>query len=231
MKVLAVDTSTQVCGVAVAGEQGVLAEERIELGLTHAKILMDTVRTVLARCGTHLTQLDGLVVTRGPGSFTGLRIGISTIKGLAAATGLPIVGVSTLAVLAHQAAGDGQWICPMIDARRREVYWSLYRNMDGTLRPAQDERADPAGSVAERAPAGCFFIGNGAQLYHRKIIERAPHPVRFAESADNALKPSVAASLGIGRLMRGEQEVMNDFAPVYLRKSDAEMGRPADAPK
>jgi len=229
VRVLAVDTATEVCGVALASEAGVLAHERIDQGSTHARVLMGTIQTILGRCDIGLADLDGLVVTQGPGSFTGLRIGISAVKGMAAATGLPVVGVSTLAVLAHQAAENAGWVCPMIDARRREVYWSLYRRKDGAWQRTQEERAGSAGQAAACAPEACLFIGSGAQLYRQTIIEQAQLPARFAEAADNALNPAVVARLGLERLRRGEQESLDQFTPVYLRKSDAEIGRHAKA--
>ncbi len=227
MHVLAIDTATEVCGVALASETGVVSQERLDQGMTHAKVLMTAVQAVLSRGGMTVSSLDGLVVTRGPGSFTGLRIGISTIKGLAAASGLPIVSVSSLAVLACQAPEDARWVCPMIDARRREVYWSCYERNGSELIRVDEETAEPAGNVAEKMAAGCLFIGNGAQLYRQVIEKRSPHPVRFAKEADHALHPGVLALMGLSLLIAGESEHLDTFVPVYLRKSDAEMGHRA----
>lgn len=225
MHVLAVDTATEVCGVALVSETGILSQALLDQGLTHAKVLMTAVQNVLSQGGMTVSSLDGLVVTRGPGSFTGLRIGISTIKGLAAATGIPIVGVSSLAVLAHQAPVDARRVCPMIDARRREVYWSCYERNESELIRVDEETAGSAGNVAGKMASGCLFIGNGAQLYRQVIEQRSPKPVRFAEEADHVLQPAVVARMGLSRLIAGEIDELDTFAPVYLRKSDAELDR------
>ncbi len=227
MRILALDTATEVCGLALWTNGQVQAQRSITQGLTHTKVLMQALQELLQETGTQVAEVDGWVVTQGPGSFTGLRIGISAVKGLALATGKPLAGVSTLAVLAHQALAHTQasWICPMIDARRQQVYWSLFQRQGGDLVLVLPERA---GSVQEamtligdRGP--CLFIGNGARLYFETIQSDRGVKTQFADDALHDLQPGMVACLGSRRLAQGAPEDLHRFTPVYLRSADAQM--------
>jgi len=150
MQILAVDTATRNCSVAVAADETILAEAMMGGTQTHAVCLIDMIRTVLKRSDRTLSDIEGFAVGRGPGSFTGLRIGITTVKALAEAAGKPLVGVSDLEALARQATFGRQFICPMMDARKGEVYFSLYGCINGTLRRRIPCRvAPPETAVAE----------------------------------------------------------------------------------
>lgn len=225
MRLLAVDTATEVCGVALWEDDRILAEMSSDTGTTHARVLMAAIRAVLDKNGLQPAALDALVVTRGPGSFTGLRIGISTVKGLAAAAGKPLVGVSTLEVLARQAPADAGQVCPMIDARRREVYWSVYRRGAAGLVQTGPEKAGPAIDVQFGGDEECLFIGNGAQLYAQALKDRFPGTFRMVDPDRHALRPSVVAHLGALRFRQGFTDDPHGFSPIYLRKSDAELAR------
>ncbi|RJQ78559.1 MAG: tRNA (adenosine(37)-N6)-threonylcarbamoyltransferase complex dimerization subunit type 1 TsaB [Desulfobacteraceae bacterium] len=224
MRILAVDTATEVCGVALWEDDHITAEIRMSQGKTHTQTIMTAIEAVLEKGRLAPNSLDAFVVTQGPGSFTGLRIGISTVKGLAAATGKPLVGISTLAVLAHQAPDGTPWVCPMIDARRREVYWSIYRRQDNALVQAAPERAGKMADVRLGGEGGCLFIGSGARLYAQALQERWPQAAHLADDKQHDLRPGVLASLGAQRLGQGFTEDLHRFTPVYLRPSDAELG-------
>jgi tRNA threonylcarbamoyladenosine biosynthesis protein TsaB len=227
MRLLALDTATEVCGLALWANGEVQAHRSITEGLAHAKVLMPALQTLLQATGTQVADLDGWVVTQGPGSFTGLRIGISAIKGLALATGKPLVGVSTLAVLAHQALADIQaaWICPMIDARRHQVYWSLFQRQGDDLIQALPECAGSVEAamtlIGDRGP--CLFIGNGARLYSETIQAHKGVMAHLAADALHDLQPGMLARLGSRSLARGAEENLRRFTPVYLRSADAQM--------
>lgn len=225
MRLLAMDTATEVCGVAVHVDGRLLAQRIAQQGLTHTKVLMTNIDAVLRQSGLNLNDLDALVVSIGPGSFTGLRIGISTAKGLAMATGKPLVGISTLAVLAHQAPGGTEWICPMIDARRNEVYWTLYQRQGGTLKQVAVESAGPVHDALTAIKGPCVFIGNGAKQYADIITKQSIHPVTLASLQAHPIAPGVLACLGQKRMAQGIVETLDSFTPIYLRKSDAELGR------
>ena len=170
-RVVAVDTCTTSCSVAALNG----GKERVELVFesrqTHTRHLMEMVAQALAAVHLEIEQIDLLAVTRGPGSFTGLRIGISTVMGLRAATSVPAVGFSSLEVLAHQAVGPAPWIVPMIDARRSEVYFSLYQTTDSGLLPVGKERVGAPNQVALPDQRPALFIGNGAASYRVQIKE------------------------------------------------------------
>ncbi len=230
MRTLAVDTATGVCGIGLSVDGHPLLELIMNQGLTHTKVLMEGVRCILALAKWELSDLDALAVTRGPGSFTGLRIGISTMKGLARALDKPLVGVSSLEVLARQAPEGYPLICPMIDARRKEVYWSLYRRFEDGLKRTHAEQAGRAADAADRVEEPCLFIGNGATLYAPSIRERKQDAAFMTEAALNALRPGVVATLASNRMAKGFREEISQFRPVYLRKSDAELGSQAEEP-
>lgn len=221
MRILAVDTATEVCGVAIMVDGSLVTESTASQGKTHAQGLVDNIRAALVTAGMTMGDLTGLVVTRGPGSFTGLRIGISTVKGLAAATGKPLVGISTLSVLAHQSPDNARWVCPMIDARRSEVYWSLYERRAGCMVRVHAEQAGRPEQIKVAPDGPCLFIGNGAQRYAATIEQCAPYPVMFADQHCHAPQPGTLARLGMQRLQQGHCDDPRFFTPVYLRKSDA----------
>ena len=139
MKILAVNTATPACGVAVVNEGTVSAHAVINSRETHARQLMPMIDRVLESCDLAVADLDGFAVVRGPGSFTGLRIGISTIKGLAAASGKPLTGISSLEALAYPFTACPDPICALIDARKNEVYACWYRHHTGRLESLSDE--------------------------------------------------------------------------------------------
>ncbi len=223
MRLLAVDTATSICGVALIHHNTVEAALALDTGQTHTRTIMDAIQSILRFCDIALQDIDGFVATQGPGSFTGLRIGISTVKGLATATEKPMTGVSTLAVLAHQAVTTCDLICPMIDARRGEVYWTLLRRNGSRWVSVVPERVGPAIEALERIDTSCCFIGNGAVAY-RESLESELHLTRqWATEDRNSLQPATVAQLGALKFQAGDTLDPATFAPVYLRKSDAEI--------
>jgi tRNA threonylcarbamoyladenosine biosynthesis protein TsaB len=229
MRILAIDTATDVCGLALAEDDRLELEVSMAHGQTHAKFLMKAVEQMLALSGWDLADIDGFVVSKGPGSFTGLRIGISTVKGLVMAAGKLMVGVSTLEVLAHQVAGMSEWVCPMLDARRHEVYWSLYRLEGQALVKVAPEKVGPVEEVIPALPGPCTFIGNGSCLYREKIRHALKNSSVWAPDGLHGIRPGVLAQRGWRRLQSGQVEDVRSFGPTYIRKSDAELNRVPNA--
>lgn len=227
---LAVDTATEICGIALAIDGRVQAELILSRGITHTQSILSAIDAVLHITGLTTGDVDAYAVTRGPGSFTGLRIGISTVKGLAFATEKPMVGISSLAVLAHQAPGSADLICPMMDARRNEVYWSLYRRKNDGMGPILAERVGAAIEVAGAIQETCQFIGNGVPSYRSVLQKGLTYPAQWAGSESNNLRPAVLARLAWQRLQEGKTDDPRTFEPVYLRKSDAELRWKGDTP-
>jgi tRNA threonylcarbamoyladenosine biosynthesis protein TsaB len=229
MRILAIDSATQMCGVAVLEDGHALVELRMSQGQTHAKSLLEGIRRVLEMAGLDMKRLDALAVTQGPGSFTGLRIGISTAKGLSLATGKPLVGISALAALASQAPEGAAWVCPMIDARRSQIYWSLYHRQGPDLIQILPEQVGAPLDVIHHLDGPCLCIGNGADAYEALLRQHLPFGMLGAGPGLNAISPAAVARLAWQRLKQGTREDVHRFAPVYLRKSDAQVGDPVKA--
>lgn len=223
MKILAVDTSTTSCSVAIVGRDSLLAEATIVRKQTHSKHLMDMINQVVTSSGIAISDLNGFAVTKGPGTFTGLRIGISTVKGLAAATGKPVVGVSSLEALARQCALSSYLICPLIDARKGEVYFSRYRFADGALQRMIPEGVLPPGQAVRDINEPSLFVGNGALLYKDKLIKTLGKHASFAVFQHNTIRASTVARLSIDRFDITDTEDVGAFVPNYIRRSDAEL--------
>ena len=226
MRVLAVDTSTRSCSVAVVAGGEVLAEVVSGNGLTHSRHLMAMVDSALELAGLDLSRTDGLAFTCGPGSFTGLRIGISTILGLAAATGKPIAGISGLDVLAMQAAAPGMTICPLIDGRRSEVYCGRYRWVNEELVKEAAEQVMSLEPAISGLSAPALFVGNGARLYQARIREHLGELARFAPDCQNTPRASTVAWISMKRFEIGDVDDIYRFEPMYIRRPDAKIPAP-----
>ena len=226
MRILAVDTSTRSCSVAVVDGSELLAEIVSGNAQTHSRHLMDMIDSAFDMSGLDLPRMDGLAFTCGPGSFTGLRIGISTILGLATATRKPIVGISGLDGLAMQAAVPDMTICPLIDGRRNEVYCARYRWESGNLiKIAAEQVLPPDLAIAGMKPP-VLFTGNGALLYQKLIRERMGSTARFALNCQHTLRASTIAWIGMKRLEIGDVDDIYRFEPLYIRRPDAKIPAP-----
>ena len=218
MKLLAVDTALDACSVALLTRDGeridVVAVEEI-IGRGHAERLMQTVAAVMAKAGVALAEVDAFAVTVGPGSFTGIRVGVAAVRGFALATGRPAVGVATLDVLADaaRALAPGRAIAAVIDARKDEVYCGLFA-ADGTAldRPA----VVPIAEAAARARAcDAILVGSGAPLL------RAVEPALVASEAAPLPAIAAVARLGLARLDACGAAGCAAPSPLYVRPPDA----------
>jgi len=223
MKILAVDTATKSCSVAVIDKSSLLAEMTIVREHTHSKHLMEMINRVIGLSGLTLSELDGFAVTRGPGTFTGLRIGISSVKGLAVASEKPVVGVSSLDALAMQASFSPYLICPFVDARRGEVYFSRYRFINGYLKKQTEEQVFPPEKVVSDINEKCIFVGDGALLYQETLLKKIGESAVFAPSFQNTIRASTVAHLSMDRFENHDTEDVDIFIPHYIRRSDAEL--------
>jgi tRNA threonylcarbamoyladenosine biosynthesis protein TsaB len=181
------------------------------------------INLVIKHSGLNLSDLNGFAVTRGPGSFTGLRIGISSVKGFAAAQGKPIAGVSSLVALARQVSFSPHLICSLIDARRDEVYSSKYRYKDGNLRKEGKERAISPGDVLDEINEPCIFVGSGAVLYRNVINDKLGEYAYFAQAYENTIRASTVARLSMDRFEIDDTDDVEMFVPNYIRKSNAQL--------
>lgn len=223
MRILAVDTATTSCSVAIVDKTSLLSEFTLDKEETHSKHLMDMIKAVLRMAGLNCSDLDGFSVTRGPGSFTGLRIGISTIKGLAVASEKPVVGVSSLEALAFQVSYSRDLICSILDARKGEVYFSRYRFLNGHLKKQTKERVSSPDQAVDDLNESCLFVGNGALLYKEMILEKMGKFAFFAPMIQNTIRASTIAYLSMAKFENNDTDDIEKILPYYIRKSDAEL--------
>ena len=224
MKILAVDTASRTGSVAVLEDETILAEVQVTSPQTHAKRLMSAIDTALGMADSDLSELNGFAVTHGPGSFTGLRIGISTVKGLALATGKPVTGVSTLDALACQFPSFPDLVCPLLDARKGQIYTALYKcGHHRGLEKLAPECATGPRQWLTQIKGPCLFVGDGAILYKGIIKEIIGQQTRFAPPYLNSVRASVVASIGKKQIERGDVVDVASLVPHYIRKSDAEI--------
>ncbi|MDP2647559.1 MAG: tRNA (adenosine(37)-N6)-threonylcarbamoyltransferase complex dimerization subunit type 1 TsaB [Desulfobacterales bacterium] len=222
MRILAIDTSSKSCSVAVVERESLLSEVSSATGRTHARHLMAMIHAAMGISGLTLPDIDGFAATGGPGSFTGIRIGISTIKGLVFATGKPFVGVSTLEALAMQSAGPVGLICPVLDARKGEVYAAGYRLAGNKLKTEIEEQVSLPGKVFGALRENCIFIGDGALAYGECLKEILGGYAHFAPPGQHILRAFTVARLAAERFETNHTDDIEIFSPRYVRKSDAE---------
>lgn len=224
MKLLFVDTATSVCSVAVADGSRILAESLINLATPSSSRLADCIGQAAALAGCCLADLDGFGVTIGPGAFTGLRVGISTVKGLALAMGKPVVTFSSLAVLAANSPSFALPVCPLFDARKDEVYAGLYRCAPLPLPLRPDCVMPPAAFIASLT-GPTYFVGDGAVRYRAMIEELLGERASFAPDWANLPRAAAVATLATRVLEQGGGISPANVLPVYLRLSEAEVAR------
>jgi tRNA threonylcarbamoyladenosine biosynthesis protein TsaB len=225
MRILSIDTASTTGSVAVLEDSNLLSEITVTRRATHSRRLMDMVDSSLNLAGLDLKEIDGIAYTRGPGSFTGLRIGLSVIKGLALTAEKAMVGVSTLEALAHQAAEKSRLICPMMDARNNEVYCASYRPSEKGILAVAGEAALSPENVASGIAEECLLIGDGAWRYKTLLEDRLGSFAKFADPDRGIIRASTVARLGNAKFKTGITDDLPKMVPVYLRKSYAEQGR------
>lgn len=221
MILLAVDTATTSCSAALFRNRELLAEVVFTAGSTHSRHLMSMIQDVLQRCGCKAADVGAIAVTRGPGTFTGLRIGLSTVKGLAAATGARVIGVSSLAALALPLAGFQCPVIAMIDARRGEVYHARYRCGPEGVQRIGDAAVDAPEAVAATVPDDAVLVGSGAVLY-RDLFAACP-TVRLADPLQHIIRAASVGMLALTQRDGSNGEAAADLVPEYIRKSDAQI--------
>ncbi len=219
MLILALDTAGASCGAALAEEERLLAEVAERAGWNHARRLLPLVDHALRAAGRRPEELAAVAVTAGPGSWTGLRVGLATAQGLGLALGVPVVPVGSLAALAWGAGPRPGPVCALLDARGGGVYAGLFAwegwRLVSLLAATRLPRACWLDRVAEAVAAGpCYFVGEGLDVWEREVVARfgreavAPPPLR-------AIRPGAVATLGFHVLAGGGAVDPADVRPVY----------------
>jgi len=226
MRILAVETATPQGSIALADDSGVLVEIQSPEGMAHARWLMPAIEQLFRETGLSLEEIDGLAVSAGPGSFTGLRIGLSTAKGLALAAGKPVVAVPTLDALARPVPSRRRLLCPILDARKKEVYAAFFHpDGKGGLTRQTDDLALPPDRLAERIAEPVLFAGNGIDPYRQVLEAVLGRRALFASKRFHFPRARAVAELGLIRLAGGRADALESLEPRYVRLSEAEMKR------
>ena len=225
VKILAVDSSTLAGSVALCEVEILVVESLLNVRSTHSENLLGQIETLLAAAGWALDDLDLLAAVTGPGSFTGLRIGIATVKGLAQVLERPVVGVSSLQTLAMNAPLASVPVCAFLDARKKEVYTQLFDCQNGLPQPLGPARVVPPAAALEALKGEVLFVGSGVAAYRTQIEElmgeRALLPPEFAHQ----VRASQAAWLTLQCWPQGLTLPAGELLPTYIRPSDAELQR------
>lgn len=220
MLALAIDTSGDTAGLALAAESKIVTELIFRQKMDLLKRLMPNIDGILTDAGKQKNELDGIIISLGPGSFTGLRIGMTAAKSIAHVLGRPIAGISTLDVLAHGAsAACPRSIATLIHARPGDVFWALYRFENGKLTKIVDDTASTVEEMIESAKheAEIVFCGDGSEK-NRELLAGEFGAGSILPEWFNAPRPSVLARLGINRLMNNDADDLFTLVPSYIRR-------------
>lgn len=232
MKILGIDTSTPIGSVALIEGESLVAEHTLNIVKAHSSRLMPAIDTVLKWGDITADELDGCAVGIGPGSFTGIRIGIATIKSLCYALDKPIVGVSTLEAIAYNLRWTEGLICPILDARRNENYGAIFRGGNEWQRLTDDWCLPIEAFLAEvetgrtRLPENengrarllqCTFVGDGPERYADAVQAALGEEIRFADAIFNAPRGATVAHLGAQRLQNDDSDNYWTLVPNYVR--------------
>jgi len=229
MKILALETSTLSGSVAIAdSEAGLISEVTLSIKVAHSERLMPSIQWMLKTSHLSIHDMDVFAVSMGPGSFTGLRIGISTVKGLAYAAEKPVVAVPTLDAFARKLPLCAHFVCPVLDARKNEVYAALYTWDGPVCKKIMDECAvSPDDLVREIIVHAdnetVVFMGEGAIVYKEVLVEAMGSQALFAPQTVMVPSASAVAEIAMEKLKHGITEDPVTLAPLYIRKSEAEI--------
>ncbi|GAA0733434.1 tRNA (adenosine(37)-N6)-threonylcarbamoyltransferase complex dimerization subunit type 1 TsaB [Clostridium oceanicum] len=224
MKILSLDSSTESATCSILDENKVYGEITFNYKKQHSTILMTQIDTLLKSMKSSISSIDGFVVSKGPGSFTGLRIGAATIKGLAQGTSKPFVSVSSLDSLAYNMAYTSNIICPILDALRGNVYTALYKFEGTKLKKLTDYTVisvEDLITLLKSKNEPVTFIGDGVYKFKEELSDKISN-VKFAPNHLNLSKSSSLGELGLSLLKEGIEDDIYTFSPLYIRKCQAE---------
>ncbi len=228
MRILAVDTSTNVASAAILEDQVIIGEYNCNRGKTHSQRLMPMVQHLMETTGLTVNDIDAFSASIGPGSFTGLRIGVTTIKAMAFAAEKPVISVHTLDALAYNLPFAENLICPMIDARNNQVFTAIYRFIGDKLERLTDYMGIPVTELADilrKMEGDTVFLGDACNMHRDYFVSELGNRVKIAPPGTALAKASSVAILAGKAYSEGKLERCYDMVPFYLRKSQAERER------
>ena len=228
MKILALDSSGLVASVAVVSDDNLIGEYTINYKKTHSQTLLPMLDEVAKMTELDLKTIDFIAVSAGPGSFTGLRIGSATAKGLALALDKQIVSVPTVDALAYNLWGSADVVCPLMDARRQQTYTGLYQFVDGEMQTIEPQCVVMIEEIVAKINAygkKVVFLGDGVPVFKEYLEDHLTVPYAFAPAMNNKQRASSVAVLGGILCEQGKAEEAQNHKPDYLRLSQAERER------
>lgn len=225
MNLLAIDSSGLVAGAAVFKDDKMVSEFNVNNGKTHSQTLLPMIEEAVRCAGLTPADVDVIAISKGPGSFTGLRIGSATAKGMGLALGKPLAEVSTLEALAYNLFGSESLVCPIMDARRSEVYTGVYEFVNDDMKCVLDETACPLTELLEKLEKlnrRVIFVGDGVAVYRKTIDEQLKVSHSYAPKHLLEQRAGSVGALGIKLAAEGKLVPAAEHVPTYLRLSQAE---------
>ena len=226
MKILSIETAGNICAVAVTEDDKLIKEEILNDGNTHSVKLMPLLDKLLSEADTKISDIDLFAWDIGPGSFTGIRIGVSTIKAFMDVTNKKALGISSLEILAENIDNNPDIVCTLIDAKNENVYYGFFKKENEVYIKTDDLGFDNINNVIEIAKQKnkkIIFIGNGSTIYKDMIESKMNNAVVILDEESNKLN---ARNIAFAALKKQDEAVdSNNLSPVYLRKSNAELQR------
>jgi len=226
LKILGIDTSTKFCNLGLIEDEDVLIECTINgLKKKHSSILVPAIKDLLKTIDLKMEEINGIAVSMGPGSFTGLRIGLCVAKGLCYARSLPLLGIPTLDAMAFPLKEIPYLICPVLESKKDEIYDVVFRGGDSLHRVTDYKCEDIQSLLVRLSPLKekIVFLGDGIKKYQDIIKEKIGKDILFIDSQLNLSVATSIAFLGLNKLKKGEEDDVSTLSPFYLRKSKAEI--------
>ena len=230
MTILALDSSGMVASAALYRDELLIAEYTVNYKKTHSQTLLPMIDEIVKMAELELSAIDAIAVAAGPGSFTGLRIGSATAKGLGLALDKPLIPVPTVEALAWNLFGTKGLICPIMDARRQQVYTGLYRFEAGSFEVVEPQMAISVETLAEKLNQRgeeTIFLGDGVPVFRTMLSDLLSIPYLYAPGHLSRQRAGAVAALGLRYYLAGRYESAQAHTPVYLRMSQAERERTA----
>jgi tRNA threonylcarbamoyladenosine biosynthesis protein TsaB len=226
--VLAVDTATEICSVAFSRDEQIIGDCRLSIHRAHSERLLQLIKNISENINLKLEEIDLISISGGPGSFTGLRIGMATAKGLAFALQRPLIAIVTLEALAFQGAFHSGLICPVLKARTNEVYTALFENKTGADKPVlvADYRLLPLAALKDFVPTGSLLIGNGIIHYRAQIQNLLGNSVVFARELESQLSAAATAILGLRKYQEFQKDEAQFLEPFYIQEFTVKRPQP-----
>ena len=214
---IAIDTSTDTAGLALVNDRRVTAEFTWNCGHNHTTQLLPNLRYLLEQNSRTLESADCIIVATGPGSYNGLRVGLSTARGLAFSLGIPVIGISTLEAEAWQHAETGLPVCPVLNAGREEVACALYQMKDGQWGQLMNTQLSTIASLCSKIQTTTFFCGEHVQAVAAELTERLHEKAVFSSPVSGFRRPGFLAELGLKRMDAGDFDDTATLQPLYFR--------------